>query len=91
LARRGEYETKLLTFGFVPVQAEEAFVATYPELAKIVHRRAHERHAELDLTAIFDALAEPVYLDGWHTNHRGNEVVVEHMFTALVAAGLIAQ
>ena len=90
LARRGEYENKLLTFGFVPVQAEEAFVATYPEIAKVAHRRAHERRAEFDLTAIFDGLEEPVYLDGWHINHRGNEVVAQHMFAALVATELVA-
>ena len=91
LARRGEYENKLLTFGFVPVQAEEAFVATYPELAKVAHRRAHEHGAEFDLTAIFDGLEEPVYFDGWHINHRGNEVVAEHLFAALVARGLVVQ
>jgi lysophospholipase L1-like esterase len=89
LAERGEYETKLLTFGFVPVQAEEAFAAAYPELRAIVAERARQGRADFDLTAVFDGLGEPVYLDGWHINHRGNEIVAGHIFAGLVAAGVL--
>jgi lysophospholipase L1-like esterase len=86
LKRRGDYERELLTYGFVPVQAEEAFVAAYPELKKVVASRAVHGSADFDLTAIFDALEEPVYLDGWHINHRGNEVIAHHILTRLGAA-----
>jgi hypothetical protein len=89
LARRGDYENELLTFGFVPVQAEEAFVAAYPHLEQIVAARAHDGSADFDLTAVFDGLEAPVYLDGWHINHRGNEVVAEHILTGLIAAKLV--
>jgi lysophospholipase L1-like esterase len=89
LARRSDYENGLLTFGFVPAQAEEAFVATYPLLEQIVAARAHHGFADFDLTAVFDALEGPVYLDGWHINHRGNEVVAEHILAGLVAAKLV--
>jgi lysophospholipase L1-like esterase len=86
LAERSEYERELLTFGFVPVQAEEAFVAAYPHLARIVAARARNGSADFDLSAVFDRLEERVYLDGWHINHRGNEVVAEHIFAGLVTA-----
>lgn len=89
LAQRGDYENQLLTFGFVPVQAEAAFKATYPQLAAIVAARAHGAAADFDLTAVFDGLAEPVYLDGWHINHRGNEVVAEQILTGLEVAKLL--
>jgi hypothetical protein len=89
LARRGDYENELLTFGFVPVQAEEAFAAAYPSLEQIVAARAHHGSADFDLTAVFDGLAEPVYLDGWHINHRGNELVAVHMLNGLIAAKLV--
>jgi lysophospholipase L1-like esterase len=89
LARRGDYENELLTFGFVPVQAEEAFAAAYPHLETIVAERARHGSADFDLTAVFDGLAEPVYLDGWHINHRGNAVVAEHILKGLVAAKLV--
>jgi lysophospholipase L1-like esterase len=89
LARRGAYEDELLTFGFVPVQAEEAFRATYPRLAEIVAARARHGSADFVLTAAFDGLAEPVYLDGWHVNHRGNEVVAEHLMAGLLTAKLV--
>lgn len=89
LAKRGDYEKKLLTFGFVPMQAEEAFAATYPRFREISARRAQHGSADVDLTAIFDAVTEPVYLDGWHINHRGNEIVAEHMLAALKKARLL--
>ena len=89
LAQRGDYERELLTFGFVPVQAEEAFVAAYPHLERVVAARARRGSADFDLTAAFDGLAEPVYLDGWHINHRGNEVIAEHIFAGLVTAKLV--
>jgi lysophospholipase L1-like esterase len=89
LARRGVYETELLTFGFVPVQAEEAFAAAYPHLEEIVAARARHGSADFDLTAVFDDLEDPVYLDGWHINHRGNEVVAEHIFAGLVTAEIV--
>ena len=89
LARRGDYENELLTFGFVPVQAEAAFAAAYPHLEKIVAERARHGSADFDLTAVFDDLEEPVYLDGWHINHRGNHVVAEQILTGLVAADLV--
>jgi lysophospholipase L1-like esterase len=89
LAKRGDYENKLLTFGFVPVQAEEAFAATYPRLATVSERRARLGFSEVDLTAIFDDVMEPVYLDGWHINHRGNEIVADHMLAALVREDLL--
>ena len=89
LARRGAYEEELLTFGFVPVQAEEAFVAAYPHLEEIVAARARHGAADFDLTAAFDGLDDPVYLDGWHINHRGNEVVAELIFSGLATAELV--
>jgi lysophospholipase L1-like esterase len=89
LARRTEYETKLTTFGFVPVQAEQAFGAAYPQLRAIVEQRARHGSADFDLTAVFDALPEPVYLDGWHINHRGNEIVADHILAGLLKAGLL--
>lgn len=89
LARRGDYENELLTYGFVPAQAEEAFEAAYPVLEEIVAARARAGAADIDLTAAFDELAEPVYLDGWHINHRGNEVVAQRIFEGLVAARLV--
>jgi lysophospholipase L1-like esterase len=89
LAQRGDYEKQLLTFGFVPVQAEKAFTAAYPQLEAAVAARARGGAADFDLTAVFDGLAEPVYLDGWHINHRGNEVVAEHILAGLEAANLL--
>ena len=89
LAKRGEYESRLLTFGFVPVQAEEAFAATYPRLANVSARRARHGFTDVDLTAIFDSVPESVYLDGWHMGHRGNEIVAEHMLAALVRGHLL--
>jgi lysophospholipase L1-like esterase len=89
LSRRGDYENELLTFGFVPVQAEEAFVAAYPHLEEIVAARARHGSADFDLTAVFDGLEDPVYLDGWHINHRGNEVVADHILRGLVTAELV--
>ncbi len=89
LARRGDYERQLLTFGFVPVQAEQAFTAAYPELRAVVAARAKRGAADFDLTGAFDELAEPVYLDGWHINHRGNEVVAAHILQGLEAAKLL--
>lgn len=89
LAKRGDYESRLLAFGFVPVQAEQAFAATYPGLANVSARRARHGFADVDLTAIFDDVTESVYLDGWHVNHRGNEIVAEHMLAALVKAHLL--
>jgi hypothetical protein len=89
LARRGDYERQLLTFGFVPMQAERAFAATYPALRGIVAARAGRGAADVDLTAAFDELAEPVYLDGWHINHRGNEVVAAQTLRGLEAAKLL--
>jgi lysophospholipase L1-like esterase len=89
LARRGDYENELLTFGFVPPQAEEAFVAAYPHLAEIVAARSRHGFADFNLTAVFDGLDEPVYLDGWHINHRGNQVVAQHILAGLVAAELV--
>jgi hypothetical protein len=86
LARRGAYEDELLTFGFVPVQAEEAFTAAYPRLKRVVAERERRGSAEFDLTAVFDGLEDGVYLDGWHINHRGNEVVAQHILAGLVAA-----
>jgi hypothetical protein len=41
------------------------------------------------VTGAFDDLAEPVYLDGWHINHRGNEVVAAHILRGLEAAKLL--
>jgi hypothetical protein len=89
LASRTDYERKLLTFGFVPVQAEQAFSAAYPHLKRIVATRAHHGAADVDLTAAFDGLDARVYLDGWHINHRGNAVVAERILTALESAHLI--
>ena len=89
LAKRGDYESRLLTFGFVPVQAEEAFAATYPRLAKVSGRRARHGSFDVDLTAIFDDVTESVYLDGWHMNHRGNEIVADRILGSLAAAGLL--
>lgn len=89
LARRGGYEKALLTFGFVPAQAEEAFVAAYPRFQKVVAARAHRGAADFDLTAAFDELTDPVYLDGWHINHRGNEVVAQRILEGLVTANLV--
>ena len=89
LAKRGDYENRLLTFGFVPVQAEEAFAATYPRLAKVSARRARHGSVDIDLTAIFDGVTESVYLDGWHINPRGTESVADRSLGGLVAAGLL--
>jgi lysophospholipase L1-like esterase len=89
LAQRGAYENELLTFGFVPLQAEQAFAATYPHFRRLVDHRARQGLADFDLTAVFDGLDEPVYLDGWHINHRGNEVVAKHILAGLVAAELL--
>lgn len=89
LARRGDYEKRLLTFGFVPVQAEQAFAAAYPQLERIVAARARHGSADFALTAALDGVEEPVYLDGWHINHRGNEVVAERILAGLVAADLL--
>jgi lysophospholipase L1-like esterase len=89
LATRGAYEARLLTFGFVPVQAEEAFAAAYPRLKAIVAERARLGAADFDLTTAFDTFAQPVYLDGWHVNHRGNEVVAGHIYGGLVAARVL--
>ena len=86
LARHGDYESALVAYGFVPAQAEAAFVAAYPHLEKIVGARAHHGFADFNLTAVFDDLADPVYLDGWHVNHRGNEAVARHIFAGLVTA-----
>ncbi len=88
-ANRGDYEKKLLTFGFVPMQAEEAFAATYPRFRDISARRARHGSADVDLTAVLDTATEPVYLDGWHINHRGNEIVADHMLAALEKAKLL--
>jgi hypothetical protein len=38
---------------------------------------------------VFDGLEDPVYLDGWHINHRGNEVVADHILHGLVTAELV--
>jgi lysophospholipase L1-like esterase len=89
LAERGDYESRLLTFGFVPVQAEQAFLAAYPHLERIVDARARHGAADFDLTAVFDGLDAPVYLDGWHINHRGNAVVAERILAGLESARLI--
>jgi lysophospholipase L1-like esterase len=89
LARRGDYENELLTFGFVPPQAEEAFVAAYPHLEEIVAARSRHGSADFSLTAAFDGLTEPVYLDGWHINHRGNQVIAQHILAGLLAAELL--
>lgn len=89
LARRTEYEDRLLTFGFVPVQAEEAFLATYPRLAEVIAERVRAGLADYDLTAAFNELDEPVYLDGWHVNHVANEVVAGHIFAVLDRLGAL--
>lgn len=89
LARRGDYERQLLTFGFVPMQAEQAFAATYPQLRAIVAARARRGAADFDLTGAFDDFAEPVYLDGWHINHRGNEVLAARILEGLEVAKLL--
>jgi hypothetical protein len=71
------------------VQAETAFTATYPQFESIVAARAQSGANDFDLTAVFDGLAEPVYLDGWHINHRGNEVVAAHILAGLESAKVL--
>jgi hypothetical protein len=40
----------------------------------------------LDLSAIFDARADPVYIDAYHLSESGNIAVAEAMLPALVGA-----
>jgi lysophospholipase L1-like esterase len=40
----------------------------------------------LDLSAIFDALADPVYIDAYHLSESGNTAIAEAMLPALVEA-----
>ena len=40
----------------------------------------------IDLSAIFDAVAEPIYIDAYHLSERGNVAIAEAMLPPLVAA-----
>jgi hypothetical protein len=84
LSHRGDYENKLLSLGIIPMQAEEAFLATYPHLVRYVRERSKLGFADFDLTSIFDNVAQPVYLDFCHVNHNGNEIIADSIFAALL-------
>jgi hypothetical protein len=60
-----------------------AVIAEYrrrPELAQAADA--------IDLSAIFDVEAGPIYIDAYHLSERGNAAVVEAMLPALVAAAV---
>jgi hypothetical protein len=57
--------------------------------AVIAERRGRPELAAadvLDLSAIFDARADPVYIDAYHLSESGNIAVAEAMLPALVSA-----
>jgi len=84
LAKPGEYEERLLKFEIVPVQAEQAFRATYPYLKELVQERSAQGYDEFDLSSVFDNLEHPVYLDFCHVNHVAHEAIADAMLSALV-------
>ncbi len=40
----------------------------------------------IDLSAIFDAVADPLYIDAYHLSESGNAAIAEAMLPALVKA-----
>ena len=89
LAKHGEYENSLLKFEIIPIQAEKAFRSTYPYFTDLVAERSKQGYAEFDLTAVFDQLDRPVYLDFCHVNHVANEAIADAIFSALVKTNTV--
>ena len=89
LATQGTYEAALQQSGPIPPQAKTAFVATYPHLMAFVESRSKVGLADFDLTAAFDNLDKPVYLDFCHVNHLGNEAIAQVIFSALANHGAL--
>ena len=83
LAEKGDYEERLLTLEIVPLQAENAFLSTYPHFERVVEARSRQGYAEHNLTSVLDTLEKPVYLDFCHVNHVATESIAAAIFEAL--------
>ncbi|MDH5515319.1 MAG: hypothetical protein OEY45_09175 [Gammaproteobacteria bacterium] len=89
LARPGEYEQNLLLLEIVPIQAEHAFRAAYPQLEQVVVENRNRGIPDFSLTSAFDDLDDPVYLDFCHVNHTGNMAIAAAIFAKLVEEGAL--
>lgn len=89
LARLGEYETTLLTLEIIPVQAEGAFIATYPHLEEIVEKRSNKGYADYNLVSALDNLDSPVYLDFCHVTHVATETIADTIASTLIELDML--
>jgi hypothetical protein len=86
LASPDAYEQSLFENPFLaPAGIKPAFVQGQPALQAMTRRLRAQGLLAFDLTDAFDARpnGEEIFLDLFHVNHRGNEIIAQRIFTVV--------
>ncbi|MCI0540230.1 MAG: SGNH/GDSL hydrolase family protein [Verrucomicrobiales bacterium] len=74
--RKSAYETNLVENGWItPPGVARAFELGYPVLRRAGQEAAEQGVANFDLSNCLDSRTEEVYLDSYHVNHVGNQMI----------------